>query len=150
MTERSITFCNSRMFPQLVCHFLQQFNQRMNKGITHIPSETMAALVEYSWPGNVRELQNIIERAVILSSGSTLKLSTDKLRLFTDAPPVRNRGNLRTALGDTERRKIMSALERPIGKAGGPDGAAAPLGMRRTTLLFRMQKRNISASRPVA
>ena len=150
MTERSFTFCNSQMFPPLVCDFLQQFNQRMNKGITDIPSEAMAALVEYSWPGNVRELQNILERAVILFPGSTLKLSTDKLRLFTDAPPVRNRGNLRTILEDTERQEIIFALEETTGKVGGPDGATAMLGMRRTTLLARMQKLSISASRRIA
>ena len=131
--------------PQLVCHFLQQFNERMNKGITRIPSEAMAALVEYSWPGNVRELQNIIERAVILSDGAVLTLSMNELHRRSDARPVSNRsnGNLRTALEDTERQEIMFALEKTIGKVGGPDGAAALLGMCRTTLLARMQKLSI-------
>jgi formate hydrogenlyase transcriptional activator len=138
--------------PLLVQHFVQQFSRRMNKGIDTIPSETMTALVRYPWPGNVRELQNIIERAVILSAGFVLKLSMDELHLHTDARPVSNcgKGNLRTTLEDAERQEIVSALEKTIGKVGGPDGAAALLGMRRTTLLFRMQKLSISASRTVA
>jgi formate hydrogenlyase transcriptional activator len=138
--------------PLLVRHFVQQFSRRMNKGIDTIPSATMTALVRYPWPGNVRELQNIIERAVILSDGFVLKLSMDELHLPTDARPVGNCGNwnLRTTLEDAERQEIICALEKTIGKVGGPDGAAALLGMRRTTLLWRMQKLRISASRAVA
>jgi formate hydrogenlyase transcriptional activator len=137
--------------PLLVRHFVQQFSRRMNKAITTIPLEMMAALVQYPWPGNIRELQNIIERAVILSDGLVLKLSTDQLRLPPDAPPVSNlgNGNLRTILEDAERQQIISALEKTIGKVGGPDGAAALLGMRRTTLLWRMQKLSISSPRTV-
>jgi formate hydrogenlyase transcriptional activator len=136
---------------QLVRHFVQQFSRRMNKGIDTIPSETMAALVQYPWPGNVRELQNIIERAVILSDGFVLKLSLDELRLPTDARPFSNcgNGNLRTILEDAERQQIISALGKTIGKVGGSDGAAALLGMRRTTLIWRMQKLNISAPQAV-
>jgi formate hydrogenlyase transcriptional activator len=123
----------------------------MNKCIDTVPSETMTALVQYSWPGNVRELQNIIERAVILSTGLALKLSTEQLPVITDAHPRNNRRNtnLRTILEEAERQEIIAALDKTIGKVGGADGAAALLGMRRTTLLFRMQKLSISASRTV-
>jgi formate hydrogenlyase transcriptional activator len=135
--------------PPLVRHFVQQFSSCMNKAIPAIPSETMAALVRYPWPGNVRELQNIIERAVILSAGLVLNLSMDELQLSSAAQPVRHRdsGSLRTVLEAAERRQIISALEKTTGKVGGPDGAAALLGMRRTTLLWRMQKLSISAPR---
>jgi formate hydrogenlyase transcriptional activator len=138
--------------PLLVRHFVQQFSRRMNKSIPTVPSETMAGLVQYPWPGNVRELQNVIERAVILSDGLVLKLSMDELRVAADARPVSHRvhGNLRTILEDAERQQILSALEKTIGKVGGPDGAAALLGMRRTTLLWRMQKLSISAPRTLA
>jgi formate hydrogenlyase transcriptional activator len=137
--------------PPLVLHFVQQFSRRMNKGIPTIPSETMAALVRYPWPGNVRELQNIIERSVILSDGFVLKVSMDELRLPADAWLVGNcgNGNLRAALEDVERQEIITALGKTTGKVGGPDGAAALLGLRRTTLLWRMQKLSISASRTV-
>jgi formate hydrogenlyase transcriptional activator len=137
--------------PLLVRHFVQQFSRRMNKVIDTVPSKTMNALVRYPWPGNVRELQNIIERAVILSDGFVLKLSIDELHLRTDARPVGNygNGNLRSTLEDAERQQIISALDQTIGKVGGPNGAAALLGMRRTTLLFRMQKLSISAPRTV-
>ncbi len=137
--------------PLLVQHFVQQFSRRMGKTIPAIPTETMAALVQYPWPGNIRELQNIIERAVILSDGLVLRLSMDELYVTGDGRPVsrRNNGHLRTILEDAERRQILSALEKTIGKVGGPDGAAALLGMRRTTLLWRMQKLCISASRAV-
>ena len=134
--------------PMLVRHFVQQFNRRMNKCIDVIPSEVMTALVQYPWPGNVRELQNIIERAVIRSIGLVLKLSMEELHPRTDPRPLSNRsnGSLKKTLEDAERREIIAALEKTIGKVGGPNGAAALLGMSRSTLLFRMQKLSIVAS----
>jgi len=134
--------------PLLVWHFVQQFSRRMSKSIDTVPLETMAALVRYPWPGNVRELQNVIERAVIVSTGLILKLS-EELPLRTDVPPVTNpsTGNLRATLEDTERQEIVAALEKTIGKVAGPNGAAALLGMSRSTLQFRMQKLGISVSR---
>jgi formate hydrogenlyase transcriptional activator len=137
--------------PMLVRHFVQKFSRRMNKCIDVIPSEVMTALVQYPWPGNVRELQNIIERAVIRSIGFVLQLSMEELRLRTDTRPQSKSGNgsLRRTLEDAERREIVAALEKTIGKVGGPNGAAALLGMSRSTLLFRMQKLSISASRVV-
>jgi formate hydrogenlyase transcriptional activator len=107
--------------------------------------------VQYPWPGNVRELQNIIERAVIRSIGLVLKLSIEELHPRTDPRPLSNssNGSLKRTLEDAERREIIAALEKTIGKVGGPNGAAALLGMSRSTLLFRMQKLSISASRVV-
>jgi formate hydrogenlyase transcriptional activator len=135
--------------PLLVRHFVQQFSRRMSKGIDTIPSEIMIALMRYPWPGNVRELQNIIERAVIVSTGSVFRLPIEELHLRAERPPVSNHcnRNLRATLRDAERQEIIAALEKSIGKLGGPNGAAALLGMSRTTLQFRMQKLGISVSR---
>ena len=132
--------------PLLVRHFVRQFSRRMNKTMDTIPSETMTALVRYYWPGNIRELQNVIERAVILSTGPVLKLSTEELQLRIDTPRVSNHGNgnLRAALDDAERQEIVSALEKANWRVAGPNGAAALLGMNRSTLQFRMQKLGIN------
>ena len=135
--------------PLLVRHFVQQFSRRMNKSIDTIPSETMTALVRYPWPGNVRELQNVIERAVIISTGQLLVLSTDELELSANAPPVSSHGsgNLRATLEEAERQEIVAALERTVGKIAGPNGAAALLGLSRSTLHSRIQKLGISILR---
>ena len=134
--------------PLLVRHFVQQFSRRMNKSIDTIPSETMTTLMRYHWPGNIRELQNVIERAVILSTGPVLKVPTDELRPRTDAPPVSNgNGNLQAALDDAERQGILATLEKTNWKVAGPNGAAALLGMHRSTLQSRMQKLGIRVSR---
>jgi formate hydrogenlyase transcriptional activator len=137
--------------PPLIKHFVQQFSQGMSRGIHTIPSETMTALMRYMWPGNVRELQNVIERAVIVSSGSVFRLPMEGLHLLAEQPPVSNHcnGNLRATLRDAERQAIIAALEKTTGKIGGPNGAATLLGMSRTTLLSRMQRLGISASRAV-
>jgi formate hydrogenlyase transcriptional activator len=121
----------------------------MNKNIDTIPSEIMTALVRYSWPGNVRELQNVIERAVIVSTGAVLNLSMEEPQLSVNGPPVisHRNGNLRATLEETERQEIVAALERTVGKIAGPNGAAALLGMSRSTLLSRMQKLGISVLR---
>jgi formate hydrogenlyase transcriptional activator len=135
--------------PMLVRHFVQQFSRRMNKSIDTIPSETMTTLVRYHWPGNIRELQNVIERAVILSTGPVLKVPTDELRLRAEVPPVSNHanGNLQAALDDAERQEIVAALEKTNWKVAGPHGAAILLGMHRSTLQSRMQKLGIRVSR---
>jgi formate hydrogenlyase transcriptional activator len=137
--------------PLLVRHFVQQFSRRMNKSIDTIPSETMRVLVRYHWPGNIRELQNVIERAAILSTGPVLKVATDELHPRTDASPVSHSGNenLRAALDDAERKRIVAALERTNWKVAGPNGAAALLGLHRSTLQSRMQKLGIRVSRNV-
>ncbi|MCU1337756.1 MAG: transcriptional regulator, NifA subfamily, Fis Family [Bryobacterales bacterium] len=135
--------------PLLVRHFVQQFSRRMNRSIDTIPSDTMTMLVGYHWPGNIRELQNVIERAVILSAGPILKVPTDELHPRSDALPLGNHGNknLQAALDDAERQGILATLEKTNWKVAGPNGAAALLGMHRSTLQSRMQKLGIRVSR---
>jgi formate hydrogenlyase transcriptional activator len=139
----------SEDIPLLVRHFVQQFSRRMNKNIDTIPSETMTTLVRYHWPGNIRELQNVIERAVILSIGPVLKVPTDELHLRTTSPPANNsgHGNLQAVLDDAERQGIVATLEKTNWIVAGPNGAAARLGMKRSTLQSRMQKLGIRVSR---
>jgi formate hydrogenlyase transcriptional activator len=146
--------------PLLVRHFVQQFSRRLGKTIDAIPADTMSALARYSWPGNIRELQNVIERAVILSSGPVLMVRTDDLRApvptpgsapattASAAPPLDGHaGNMREALEETERQQILAALEKSNWVVAGPDGAAARLGLKRSTLQSRMQKLGIRISR---
>ena len=137
--------------PLLVRHFVQQFSRRMNKSIDTIPSETMTMLVRYHWPGNIRELQNVIERSVILSTGPVLSVPTDKLHRDTEASPVSHldNENLRAALDGAERKRIVATLEKTNWKVAGPNGAAALLGMHRSTLQSRMQKFGIHVSRTI-
>ena len=138
--------------PLLVRHFVQQFSQRNNRLIETIPSETMEALVRYPWPGNIRELQNVIERAVIVSRGPVLNVPVADLKadVKSDAKarlePAKN-GNLQEVLNETERTAILSALEDSHWVVAGPNGAAARLGMKRTTLQLRMEKLGIRLSR---
>jgi formate hydrogenlyase transcriptional activator len=127
--------------PFLVRHFVEHYARLMKKQLDTISSETMNSLVRYSWPGNIRELQNVIERAVILSSGSTLKVPP------TDLKPrsASNGGSNGTmTLEEMERRHILSVLDQTHWVLSGPLGAAAKLGMKRPTLQFRMQKLGIS------
>jgi formate hydrogenlyase transcriptional activator len=127
--------------PNLVRHFTELYARRMNKRIDQIPYETMDALVRYSWPGNVRELQNFIERAVILSPHSVLRAPTSELEPFhangdTNIPM--------TGLQEVERDHILRALEASNWVVGGRTGAAERLGMKRTSLVYRMRKLRIS------
>ena len=132
--------------PLLVEHFVGHFSRQMKKEVNFIPIEVMAALKSYQWPGNIRELQNFIERSVILSSDKTLNAPMEELeRPF----PVRPRSDagfpLRAiTLQDNEREHIIRALTQTRWLVGGPNGAAALLGINRTTLLSRMQKLGIS------
>jgi formate hydrogenlyase transcriptional activator len=134
--------------PVLVRHFVQQFGQRMNKRIETIPSEMMNILCECQWPGNIRELQNVIERAVILSSGPELRLEFSHLRTGGatkyDSSAELAQGKLQRALQETERRWILRALEQTRWVVAGPHGAAAHLGVKRSTLQARMQKLGIT------
>jgi formate hydrogenlyase transcriptional activator len=138
--------------PLLVRHFVQQFSRRTNRNIDTIPSETMTALVRYDWPGNIRELQNVIERAVILSKGPVLKVAADDLKPRTTSESdrdggVESNGNIRDVLEDAERKQILSALEQTNWVVAGPNGAAARLGMKRSTLQSHMQKLGVRVSR---
>ncbi|HEX3472324.1 MAG TPA: sigma 54-interacting transcriptional regulator [Silvibacterium sp.] len=127
--------------PFLVRHFAQHFARLMKRQIDTISTETMNALIRYPWPGNIRELQNVIERAVILSSGKELKvpISDLKPRLSEN-----ENGNGVMTLEEMERRHILYVLEQSNWIFSGPNGAAARLGMKRPTLQFRMQKLGIS------
>ncbi|HVT92817.1 MAG TPA: sigma 54-interacting transcriptional regulator [Bryobacteraceae bacterium] len=127
--------------PILVRHFTEFYARRMNKQIDEIPSETMDALVGYRWPGNVRELQNFIERAVILSPHSTLRAPTAEL---APPPSLGPANNPISGLQEVERDHIVRALEASKWVVGGRNGAAARLGMKRTSLVYRMQKLRIS------
>ncbi len=127
--------------PRLVEHFTALFTRRMNKRIDAIPPETMRALVRYEWPGNIRELQNFIERAVILSPGSILHAPTSELESL---PSSKKTDVMMNGLAEVERDHILRALEASNWVIGGPTGAAERLGMKRTSLLYRMKKLRIS------
>ena len=137
--------------PLLVRHFSEEYARRMNKKIETIPSETMKTLCRYSWPGNIRELQNVIERAVILSQGSTLNVPVGELTPDANAAlPARGAGvrstirrPVRSILTDVDRDQIIQALNETGGLVGGPNGAASRLGLKRTTFITRMKKLGI-------
>jgi formate hydrogenlyase transcriptional activator len=138
--------------PLLVGHFAQQFSRRMNKVIETIPSATMEALCRYHWPGNIRELQNVIERAVILSTDSTLNVDVADLKI-PEAGNVaqKNRSTksprsaaLQDVLEQSQRQHILKALSECNWVVAGPHGAAAHLGLKRSTLQLRMKKFGIS------
>jgi formate hydrogenlyase transcriptional activator len=128
--------------PLLTRYFIQKHAQRMGRNIDTIPTPVLAALTNYDWPGNIRELQNVLERSVILTNGSTLQVPTAELISATN--PVTLSGRSEAASPSAERARILKALEETKGQVGGPDGAAARLGMKRTTLQARMRKYNIS------
>ena len=128
--------------PALVEHFVEIYARRMDKRIEHVPPETMSALVSYQWPGNIRELQNFIERSVILTSGNVLHPPLSSLKSTPEAEPL---GAI--TLEDAERDHIRKTLEQTRWVVAGPNGAAARLGMKRSTLYFRMQKLGISRTK---
>jgi len=127
--------------PALVAHFVEIYGRQMGKQIEHIPPEAMSALSSYAWPGNIRELQNFIERSVILSVGSELRAPLEELKRSLVAESV---GPI--TLEDAERDHIRKTLECTNWVVAGPTGAAARLGVKRSTLYFRMQKLGISRS----
>ncbi len=139
--------------PTLVNHFVLQFARHMNKRIESITSETMSALCNYRWPGNIRELQNVVERAVILSSGPVLKVALSDLSaaggLIKESDPAKpeNQGNLRRFLEETERQRILEVLDETRWVIAGPRGAAAHLGVKRSTLQARILKLGIARDR---
>ncbi len=125
--------------PPLVRHYVDKYAQRMNKHIETIPGEAMKALCRYSWPGNIRELQNLIERAVILTPGSVLQIPINELQ---PSGPIGT--TVAGTLEDVERQRILEALRETGAVIGGHQGAAARLGLKRTTLLSKMQRLGIS------
>jgi formate hydrogenlyase transcriptional activator len=121
--------------PLLVRHYVCKYAQRMNKRIETIPEEIMAALCRYTWPGNVRELQNLIERAVILTSGKVLRVQISDVQVSGSATP--------DTLEDVEREHILQILRETNGVIGGRRGAAVRLGLPRTTLMSKMDRLGI-------
>ncbi|GMV49006.1 MAG: Formate hydrogenlyase transcriptional activator [Nitrospirae bacterium] len=128
--------------PMLVRYFTQHYAARMKKPIESIPAPTLEALSRYAWPGNIRELENLIERAVILTQGTQLQVPLQELKLearLVAAPS--------TTLQDAEREQILRVLREAQWVIGGPDGAAARLGLKRTTLTSKIKKLGLSRPR---
>jgi formate hydrogenlyase transcriptional activator len=122
--------------PILAAHFVRAFGARMSKEISKISSDAVESLMRYSWPGNIRELQNVVERAVIRSRGEVL-----------DLPPLPSQEPLQrepVTLAEAERDHILKALEACNWVVGGTFGAAARLGVKRTTLMDKMRRRGLS------
>jgi formate hydrogenlyase transcriptional activator len=124
--------------PLLVRHFVRLFAEQMDKYVDEIPPDVMEALANYPWPGNIRELQNFIERSVILTRGTTLSAPLANLKRIAEAVSCEA-----TTLADADRDHICRVLERTGWVVGGPTGAAVRLGLKRSTLYFRMQKLGI-------
>jgi len=124
--------------PLLIEHFVQRFAERQGKRIKEIPAAVIETLRHFAWPGNVRELQNVIERAVITTTGSRLQMPTVCSRMHRPASSART-------LAQVERDHILATLQATNWVLGGWDGAAARLGLSRTTLISRMQRLGLSA-----
>jgi formate hydrogenlyase transcriptional activator len=122
--------------PMLVAHFVQKFGKRMSKRISKVSPQAIATLVQYPWPGNIRELQNFVERAVILTKGDVLQVPALPRQPMIEREAV--------TLRDAERNHILKVLEESNWVVGGATGAAARLGLARTTLIGKMQKRGLS------
>jgi formate hydrogenlyase transcriptional activator len=124
--------------PLLVRYFAQKYAQRMEKQIESIPAASIKKLTQWHWPGNIRELENFIERAVILTRGTTLQVPLSELK-SEDAPPVPVAGTREW----NEREEIVRILKETRGRVGGADGAAVRMGLKRTTLISRIKKLGI-------
>lgn len=129
--------------PLLAMHFVERFANQMKKQIDQVPADVLKALVKYSWPGNIRELQNFIERSVILTEGNTLQ---PPLRDLNRLPKAEAESLDAVTLDEAQRDHIRKTLEDARWVVGGPQGAAARLGVKRSTLYSRMQKLGISRS----
>ena len=126
--------------PPLIRHFVEKCSARLHKHIEVIPDEAIDAMMQWKWPGNIRELENFIERSVILSEGTKLTAPLSELREEILRQPLDSDGTLR----DREREHIIEVLRQTGGALSGPGGAAARLGLKRTTLQYKMQKLGIS------
>jgi formate hydrogenlyase transcriptional activator len=136
--------------PALVAHFVKMFSRRMGKQVDSVPPETMAAFQSYPWPGNIRELQNLVERAVILSWDGVLPNPFHKKQTELMIPSLHRIRTLysSTIMEDSDRALIVETLEQAGWIVGGPRGAAAKLGLKRTTLLAKMKR--LAISRPIS
>jgi len=128
--------------PALTEFFVTKFAARLNKSIDSIPDEVMAVLKAHDWPGNIRELQNVIERAVLFSPGSVLRLPLDLKQTVTQSSEIVAR-----TLADADREHILETLKQTDWMIGGQDGAANRLGLPRTTLVYKMRKLGIETRR---
>jgi len=126
----------------LIRFFTQRSARKLNRAIEEIPATALEALTRYDWPGNIRELQNVIERSVILSPGPELRIAMPEFN--RELAPVVLVGRVANGSEDVERARILEALKEAKGQVSGPDGAAARLGLKRTTLQSRMQKYKIA------
>ncbi len=126
--------------PLLVHYFTQKYARRMEKQIDSIPAAAMMKLKQWHWPGNIRELENFVERAVILTRGSVLQFPIEELKNGSGRSPAAVKHH------SSERDEIVRALRESNGRVGGPHGAAARLGLKRTTLISRMKKLGINIS----
>jgi DNA-binding NtrC family response regulator len=126
----------------LIRFFTQRYAKKLNRSIEEIPATALEALTRYDWPGNIRELQNVIERSVILSQGPELRIAMPEFN--RELAPVVLVGRVAKGSEDVERARILEALKEAKGQVSGPDGAAARLGLKRTTLQSRMQKYKIA------
>jgi formate hydrogenlyase transcriptional activator len=131
--------------PSLVAHFVEIFTRRMGKQVDSIPPDTMASFQWYAWPGNVRELQNLVERAVILARDGVLPNPLQKSQREPTIPILHRLRSLESSmrLEDSDRALIVETLEQASWIVGGPRGAAAKLGLKRTTLLAKMRRLGI-------
>ena len=137
--------------PLLVHYFLERYAAKIGRAITRVPREAMQRLMAYPWPGNVRELENVIERAVILSSGPELTVASELLPVLPVAPaaaPARTDipGGDPAALHEVDRQHILAVLKRTGWRIDGPQGAARILNLHPSTLRSRMQKLGIRRS----
>ena len=129
--------------PLLVEYFVRKLSARLDRSIDLIPDEVMEVLKAHDWPGNIRELQNFIERAVVFSPESVLRLPLTDLKLMTKQPSAA----VSRTLADAEREHILDVLKQTDGLIGGMHGAASRLGLPRTTLVYKMRKLGIEARR---
>ncbi len=129
--------------PILITHFTHHFARRFGKKVLHVPAESVNQMVRYHWPGNIRELQNLIERSVILTNGDTLRIPLHELDEMEPTAAAAPGGSPSGTMEEIEREAILRALRESNGVIGGPKGAASKLGMKRTSLLYRMEKLGI-------
>jgi formate hydrogenlyase transcriptional activator len=129
--------------PALARHFVVKYAERMHKVVDEIPAETMDAMIAYQWPGNIRQLQNFVEHGVIVSPGPLFDPPLSQLRIQKASAPKNGK-----TLDDATRDHVLQTLEETRWVVGGRHGAAARLGIARTTLIAKMRRLGIELSRP--